>query len=611
MSAELFTWRNVRLVPILHGRLETAAEVRRAWLDYKPTAVAVELPGSVGAAFKQTCRRLPNLSALVRPREGGADYLIVEPADPLAEAVRSALEDKAAVHFIDAEAPDYPTLDEPWPDSYAVRRIGLAAYAGPFVQSPPAPAPGDDLREATMAARLQEVAKSEERILAVVGLAHLGRLLKLLDAPQAQPLGSARPARAQPANLDPASIPEATSQIPFFLKAYEDWRASGISGPPDRIELIETLIQTAADRLKKESGQEMVAWQHDVIRRFRRNWALLTGSLVPDFYQLVVSAKSVVGDEMAHLVYREAVAYPFTEPHPGWETVRLTGKDLNLKTRKVAFFKPMRRSRPRLRPIPKQPLTQEAYPGQWSELWDQGETVCSFPPEDDLIEGFGKEAGAKALAGLAEANRIVSPFVCSLGDGVDYRETVRRATENRIYVYEERPSSAKLGAVVIIFDSDDGPEERYPWKLTWLGEHKDESDMAFYADQPGQNLVGPQISRCLYGGLVMTYPPLRMFDVWSDPYFNMARNKPERLLLAGADYAEERLIVYIAKEPPTDRIRALVRRMGRQIAFIPIGAFPPAKLNRIRSFHVLSSRQARSWAGDYVAPERGFRSRRE
>ena len=146
----------------------------------------------------------------------------------------------------------------------------------------------------------------------------------------------------------------------------------------------------------------------------------------------------------------------------------------------------MRRSRPRLRPAPKQPLTKEAYPGQWAELWDQGETVCSFPPEDDLIEGFGQEAGAKALAGLAESNRIVSPFVCSLGDGVDYRETVRRATEERIYVYEERPSSAKLGAVVIIFDPDDGAEERFPWKLTWLGEHKDESDMAFYRRPTGR-----------------------------------------------------------------------------------------------------------------------------
>ena len=168
-----------------------------------------------------------------------------------------------------------------------------------------------------MAARIQEIAKSEDRVLAVIGLAHLGRVRQLLDAPQAQPLGPARPASAQPANLDPDSIPEATREIPFFLKAYEAWRAGGApESPPDRIELIEDLIRTAAARLKKESGQEMVAWQHDVLRRFRRNWALLTGSLVPDFYQLVVSAKSVVGDEMAHLVYREAIDYPFTEAHP-------------------------------------------------------------------------------------------------------------------------------------------------------------------------------------------------------------------------------------------------------------------------------------------------------
>ena len=60
--------------------------------------------------------------------------------------------------------------------------------------------------------------------------------------------------------------------------------------------------------------------------------------------------------------------------------------------------------------------------------------------------------------------------------------------------------SGEVGAVVVIFDED--PENRYPWQMTWLGEHSQESDMAFYSTDPYEQLVGPGIPRAEYGGFL-------------------------------------------------------------------------------------------------------------
>ena len=84
-----------------------------------------------------------------------------------------------------------------------------------------------------------------------------------------------------------------------------------------------------------------------------------------------------------------------------------------------------------------------------------------------------------------------------------------------------------VGSVVVIFDDDH--DDRYEYMTTWLGEHQNESDMAFYSTFPFEHLVGPGIGRAEYGGFLMTLPPRRMFDVWSDPDYDLAETKAERL----------------------------------------------------------------------------------
>jgi hypothetical protein len=153
---------------------------------------------------------------------------------------------------------------------------------------------------------------------------------------------------------------------------------------------------------------------------------------------------------------------------------------------------------------------------------------------------------------------------------------------------------------VVIFDTDFAGKEEFPWKVTWLGEHEQESDMAFYSTPAGEVMDGPGISRCQYGGFMLSYPPLRVFDIWKDPFFNMARNKPERLLMGAIDYSLEKNVVYVAPIPPSGWCRSMAAGLGKRIIYLPIGIFSPVTLKKIRQFHVLDGYHVRKYAKDYL-----------
>jgi hypothetical protein len=155
-----------------------------------------------------------------------------------------------------------------------------------------------------------------------------------------------------------------------------------------------------------------------------------------------------------------------------------------------------------------------------------------------------------------------------------------------------------VGALVIIFDED--RNDRYRYLTTWLGEHQNESDMAFYSTEPFEHLVGPGVGRAEYGGLLMTLPPRRLYDVWSDYDYDAAETKAERLLMAGLDYSMERHVVYVAGKPPRSMFRQMAARLNRKIIYIPLGQLSPTKLKKIRVVHVLDSHKRREDAKQYV-----------
>ena len=169
-----------------------------------------------------------------------------------------------------------------------------------------------------------------------------------------------------------------------------------------------------------------------------------------------------------------------------------------------------------------------------------------------------------------------------------------------IYIYLNSHENPNGGYEVVIFDEDDEGEERYPHCQTWLGEHEQESDMAFYCTEPAQGVVGPGICRTTYGGFMLSSPPRRMLDVWTDADYRGAERKSEVLLLAALDYSEERVVVHVAARPPRAVFHRLAGRLGRKILHVPIGTLSPTTLKRIRVMHILSGYDKREIARDFI-----------
>jgi len=217
------------------------------------------------------------------------------------------------------------------------------------------------------------------------------------------------------------------------------------------------------------------------------------------------------------------------------------------------------------------------------------------------VEGFVRFVDRGTTPAFAEEASRTLPFTTSVLDGIDVRETIRHWTEKKIYVRESGRTPGEIGVVVVIFDEDqDKDGERYPYQLTWLGEHGQESDMAFYATPPERAIVGPGVCRVTYGGFLLSYPPGRLGDVWGDPDYREAESKPEVLLLAALDYSRERIVVHAAPQPPRAIFHQIAARLDRKILHLPIGTLSPATIKKIRVMHVLSGHAKREIAKDYV-----------
>jgi hypothetical protein len=240
---------------------------------------------------------------------------------------------------------------------------------------------------------------------------------------------------------------------------------------------------------------------------------------------------------------------------------------------------------------------KEKFEGEWAQQ-TEGNAICSYPPEDLVIEDYGRFLKKKAKSVLSSERSRTEPFTTSILDGIDLRETIRNWHEGKIYVKQLDRIAGDVGATVVIFDEDH--DDRYPYLTTWLGEHQNESDMAFYSTPPFDHLVGPGIGRGEYGGFLMALPPRRMIDVWSDPDYDFAQSKPERLLLAALDYSLQRYVVYVAAKPPRSIFRSIAGHLNRRIVYIPIGALNPAKVKKIRVVHVLDSYERRDQAKEFI-----------
>ncbi|MCC7175961.1 MAG: hypothetical protein IT159_12260 [Bryobacterales bacterium] len=587
--------------PVLPGRLEFSIELRRALLAERPRVVAVELPATLEDAYLRAVDRLPQMSVILYPEEGGeqdeAVYVPVEPADPFTEAIRTAREIRAEIVFAEPDFGPRPHLPDRAPDPYSVRHLGLERYVEAYRVYPQPRSAAIDAHAAGIAWKLQG-ADPMASVFVVLSLNLLDPVLDAMEQPQAQPAARVSRAGVELLNPHPRCLAEIAIEYPYLQYRYEQFRGSMQDALlPDRPRAQLALLLEAEKAYEKATGERVSHWQRRLLGRYTRNLALVGGGLTANLLDITAAARSVVDDNYGWDVWETGGSYPPQQVQGDLMTVDLSGEEVWRDTRKLRLRRRLPKPKQRLKPAGLKPRKREKFPGEWARQID-GNAICSYPPEDIVVEDFGRFLQKKAKSILSEERVRAEPFSTSVLDGIDLRETIRHWHENKIYVRQFDKIAGDVGSVAVIFDED--RNGRYPWLTTWLGEHANESDMAFYSTDPFDKLVGPGIGRAEYGGFLLSLPPRRMIDVWTDPDYEFAASKPERLLLAALDYSIHRHVVYVAARPPRPVFRTIAGRLGRSILYIPIGQLSPAKLKKFRVVHVLDSHQRRSSAKEYI-----------
>jgi hypothetical protein len=587
--------------PVAPGRLEFAIEARQAILLERPQVVALELPLALQEAWTRGVTRLPEMSVIFYPDETTGDteavYVLIEPADPFTEAIRTGLETGAEIVFADPEAGLRPHLKDAYPDPYAIRHIGLARYVEAYRVYPQARSEEIARHAAGLAWKLQGT-DPEARVFVVVSLNLLDPLLDAMEEPQAQPLARTQREGVELFNPHPESLAEIATEYPALQWRYEGFRQGMTDGAQiDRRHAQLAVFREAEKAYEANAGERMAHWQRRLLARYTRNLALAGNELTARLFDLTVAARGVADDNYAWEVWDAASRYPAQKTASDVMTVHITGDEMWTETRRIRLRRRLPSAKRRLRPFGLKPRKKEKFPGEWASQLN-GTGICSYPPEDLVIEDCGRYLKKKGKSVLSEERVRVEPFTTSILDGIDMRETIRNWHEGRIYVRQFQKIQGEVGSVVVIFDED--RDNRYPYLTTWLGESQNESDMAFYSTFPFDNLVGPGIGRAEYGGFLLSLPPRRMVDVWQDPDYEFAESKSERLLLAALDYSIHRYVVYVAAKPPRSIFKTIAARAGRTVAYVPVGQLSPAALKKIRVAHVLDGYDKREIAKQYL-----------
>jgi len=587
--------------PVVPGRLEFAMEVRQAILREKPQVIALELPVTLQASWLRAVERLPEISVIVYPNENDgedqATYVPVEPADPFTEAVRTGIETGAEILFAEPDTGTRPHLKDAYPDPYAIRHIGLERYVEAY-RVYPQPRSEQIARHAGGIAWKLQGTNPDVRVMVVLALNLLDPVLDAMEEPQAQPLARTHREHVQLLNPHPESLAEILLEYPALEWRYENFRRlAADTRLIDRRHAQLAVLREAEKEYELETGERIAHWQRRLLARYTRNLALTSHELSAGIFDLTTAARAIADDNYAWEVWEAAGRYPAQKEASDLPTAQIRGDEVWIETRRIRLRRRLPSTKRRLRPYGLKPRKKEKFPGEWASQL-HGTSICSYPPEDLVIEDYGRFLKKKGKSILSEERARVEPFSTSILDGIDMRETIRRWHEGRIYVRHFQKIHGEVGSVVVIFDEDRA--DRYTYMTTWLGENQNESDMAFYATFPFDHLVGPGIGRAEYGGFLMSLPPRRMYDVWQDADYEFAETKPERLLLAGLDYSTSRYVVYVAAKPPRSIFKTIAARLGRTIIYIPLGQLSPVSLKRIRYVHVLDGYDKREIAKDYL-----------
>jgi hypothetical protein len=620
----------ILVLPIVHGSVDCAQEVRRVMLSQQFDCVAVPLPASFQSQVESAIERLPTPGLVVQreaprfhppqwspeeePDEDDLDfddldldeevlsYVPIDPCQPVIAALRIAMGEHQARAFIDLETASFEPQSATLPDAYALKRVRIERFAAAVLPSIPPPEPGQHrARINYMAEQLRMLQDRHDSILFVCSI---------LDWPwirDAYQNGSGELPEhdifedAEYYEADPRTLIFLFGELPFITGLHERARISLGDDNNLSIDGVKALLLTARERYYDEMRSRARRITPQILRlclKYIRNLSLVHHRMTPDLYTIVIAAKQVGGDSFAVHVAETARDYGFDRTEGflraqmGIERVRLPGGDVwQAKSRLPGPPLEWRSCE-----LTRRPETHERQ--RWQMNWNPM-SQCSWPPEDKLIENFRSHVMDRAKEIMGADLVRTEKFTTSVRDGIDIRDTLRNWHTGDIYVKVLPPVRGSLDAVVMLFDSPADPRD-YPYRSTWFAEHNEESTLAFYATDFRQEMVGPGIGLANYGGAMFLFPPLAIPDIWHDPRLDFVETMEERLLAAACLYSRNRQIALLSAFPPGAGWRRLARRFRKKWIHVPLNQFSDSTVKQLRMAHVLNGREVRSYAAHFI-----------
>ena len=198
----------------------------------------------------------------------------------------------------------------------------------------------------------------------------------------------------------------------------------------DRPRVQMALFREAEHAYVLNTGEKMHALAAPPAGPYSRNLALMHRDLTASLFDLTIAARSIVDENYAWEVWETASRYSHQQTSSDLETVSISGDEVWLNTKRIRLRRRLPSTKRRLANLGLKPRKKEKFPGEWaSEL--NGASICSYPPEDMVIEDFGRFLKKKGKSVLSEERATVEPFTASLLDGIDLRETIRNWHEGR------------------------------------------------------------------------------------------------------------------------------------------------------------------------------------
>ncbi|WP_437185856.1 hypothetical protein SH668x_002979 [Planctomicrobium sp. SH668] len=609
----------ISCLPVVHGSGDFAVEVRRVMLAEKFDCLAVPLPESFRRSVEEGILHLPNVTIAVQPetapdhnpewtqeeREPApaiSSYVPIDPCQPVIAALRLAMQERISRSYIDVEVESFEEQFDVMPDPYAIKQVPIEKFAAAVMVRTSSPSTEQQIdRVQFMAKRLRELEKNHDSILFICSIAQWHWIRDAYRTNSFDEMSEPQVYETELYRVDPKTLMFLLGELPFITGLYEQSRFNLDCDENLSVDGVKEMLLVARDHYRKElknRGRKITPHLLATYLRYVRNLCLVEKRMTPDLYTLIVAAKQLAGDQFALSLAEVAREYPFDEWLPLGDFQMSTGRGqlpdgnvIELKNRLPGTPVEWRTCSLNRKPpeIDKQ---------QWAMRWNPY-SHCSWPPEDVAIERFRTHVKDRALSMLGNDLAKTEKFTTSLKDGLDVRETLRNWHTGNLYVKELPASRGQLDCVIMLFDSPADPRD-YPWRITWFAEHQDESTLAFFATQLGEEMVGPGIAMATYGGAMFLFPPRPIMDIWEDPRLDFADTIEERMVAAGCLHSKEKHVALLSQAPPGLGWRRLAKKFGKRLLHVPLAHFSQETVQQLRMFHVLNGRQVRNYAEHFI-----------